>query len=85
MKLFSLDTYLHAVDGELQDNYPWMWLRTNPHDFETCGARKDHFALEAWERQTTGGVNGSGDLRVAGRKFYVETGHVETYERGTSR
>jgi hypothetical protein len=58
MKLFVLDTMLNtAVDGSLWEQTPWVFLWTKERDYENVPVGQwDHFALEAWERQTMGGI-----------------------------
>lgn len=49
MRLFQLETTLH------EDGYPWVWQWAGS-DVVNHAVGRTHFALEAWERMTTGGV-----------------------------
>src|SRR5438874_1933688 len=58
MRLFEVDTLNQMIDGELVEDAPtpatWLWTsRYYLHDGVMNG---DQFAVEAWERQTHGGM-----------------------------
>lgn len=56
MRLFEVDTHNQVVDGELLRDVPAVWVWTDRYQLGGQVYGYDHFALEAWERQTMGGL-----------------------------
>jgi hypothetical protein len=56
MSLFQVETLNEVLGNTLYAIHPWAFTYYGP---DSLGPSKDgetHFALEAWERQTTGGL-----------------------------
>lgn len=67
MRLIELTTMNQTMEGELVFDYPWVFEWSDRYDIRDCLSGRDHFALEAWERMTTGGVSASfwkGDIAL---------------------
>jgi hypothetical protein len=80
MNLFELDTLIQGDGrGEIVSDCPWVWEWTSPNDMGRSDGNKDHFALEAWERMTYGGVHGRAvwDM-VPFISTTFKSGHVHT-------